>query len=74
MIKVGDKFYADGVEWEVTDRNDISYSIKLHSKRGVIDISNYISEEFRVFTWQAITEHEMKMCLEIIEKLKGESK
>jgi len=67
MIKVGDKFYADGVEWEVTN-----VGIELRSKRGVIEINNHLSKEYKVFTWQAITEHEMRMCLEIIDKLKGE--
>jgi len=84
MIKVTDKFYADGVEWEVTHL-PLKYNSVVILKNGSKELlvwyklKDFCSpKEFVVKKFDddeiQVELAEVRMCLEIIEKLKGESK
>ena len=81
MIKIGDTFKADSNDWVVTDYSDDSLFITF--SRYIINM-DLLDKDIRVYETNShgrlvaiawvFSFDEMRMCIEIIDKLKGEVK
>ena len=84
MIKVGDTFKADGYTWKYESKDDIGiHTFECENNRLIRFIYENDDSKFNENRWcaieyaekrdeQGLSQEEMRMCIEIIDKLKGE--
>lgn len=84
MIKIGDTFKADDYTWEFINKDPIGIAVfSCESLNRTIrfiyenDYTKFNENRWAVFEYvneQGLSQDEMRMCIEIIDKLKGEVK